>query len=270
MKSNKLHLYLAWGCPFCHRVYAAICITGLSSLVSITWTKNIKNSSGWKIGNGEDPLFGLTSIKEIYRKIAPEKSLKPSVPLLVDLEQRQFLSSESAEITRLFSSGLGGLFPVITNIAPEHLIDSIDSWNQWLHENINRRVYQVGFSTSQQDYEKNVGELFQALDSLEGILATQPFLLGEQLTESDLYLFATLIRFDSVYYPLFKCSYRRIVDYDALAGYMLRLREIEPIESSFDEYLIRQHYFCSTMHVGGEERILNPSRIIPVSLYGKY
>lgn len=259
----KLHLFLAWGCPFCHRVYAAILITGLSPLVSITWTQNIKNSSGWKIGSGEDPLFGFTSLKEIYKNIAFEEGQKPSVPLLVDLEKRQFLSSDSMAITRLFTSGLNGRFPVKRNIAPESLINSINSCNEWLHKKINRQVYRVGFSTSQKEYEAKVEELFQALDYLEDLLACQPFLLGEQLTESDIYLFATLIRFDCVYYPLFKCSYRHIADYDALSSFMLRLRKVDHIESSFDEYLIRQHYFCSTMHVDGEERDLNPSRIIP-------
>lgn len=265
-KNLKLHLYLAWACPFCHRVLAALLLAGFSQQVSITWMRTIKTVAGWEIATGDDPLFGETSLDRIYEKLAAHNSLAASVPLLVDLNSGQMLSTSSAEITRFFSTGMNGAYPVKQQLAPSKLVADINHMNQWLHENINRAVYRVGFATEQSDYEIKVNKLFYALDSLEQRLGQQPFLLGEMLTESDLYLLATLVRFDSVYYPLFRCSYRYIADYPLLSEYLSRLCAIEGIADTFNITLNKQHYYCSTMHVDGEIRDLNPSRIIPVAL----
>lgn len=263
-KKLKLHLYLASACPFCHRVLAALVLTGLREKVRITWMRNIKKASGWEIATGDDPLLGETTLKHVYEKINLHNSQTPSVPLLVDLNTEKFLSASSAEITRFFSTGMNGTYPVRQQLAPSLLIEDINSMNQWLHENINRAVYRVGFATEQGDYEIKVSKLFQAIDKLEQRLGQQPFLLGDKLTESDLYLLATLVRFDNVYYPLFRCSYRYIADYPAIISYLNRLHTMEGIVDTYNNKLNKQHYYCSVMHVDGELRDLNPSRIIPV------
>jgi putative glutathione S-transferase len=159
---------------------------------------------------------------------------------------------------------MNGKYPVDRDLAPAELIEKIDSMNAWLHDNINRAVYVVGFAKEQQDYQEKVMHLFKSLDVMERRLANQPFLLGNSITESDLYLLATLVRFDNIYYPLFRCTYRRIVDYPALSSYLKRLEAIDGVPDTYDHALNKQHYFCSVMHVGGEILDFNPSRLIPV------
>ena len=166
-------------------------------------------------------------------------------------------------MTRFFSRGMNEAYAVKRDLCPVELTNEIDSMNTWLHANINRAVYQIGFANGQTDYEAKVMKLFQSLGELESRLAASPYLLGNKLTESDLCLLATLVRFDSVYYLLFRCSVRRISDYGALSGYLARLQSINGIAGTYDHALIREHYYCSTMHVNGEIRDLNPSRIIP-------
>ena len=82
---TQLHLYLAWGCPFCHRVLATLALTGLKDQVTYTWMRNVKNVAGWEIEPGNDPLFGATFLREIYEQLEPGAGHTPSVPLLVDL-----------------------------------------------------------------------------------------------------------------------------------------------------------------------------------------
>ena len=159
---------------------------------------------------------------------------------------------------------MNGAYAVKRDLCPVDLIEAIDSMNAWLHANVNRAVYQVGFANEQADYEAKVMKLFQSMDELEARLSASPYVLGNKLTESDLYLLPTLVRFDSVYYPLFRCSIRRIADYAALTEYLARLHSINRIADTYDHALIREHYFCSIMHVNGETRDLNPSRIIPM------
>lgn len=261
---SRLHLYLAWGCPFCHRVLAALALTDLAGRVTITWMRNIKGPAGWEISPGDDPLFAETSMKHVYERLEPSAGHRPSVPLLVDLSSRTLLSTSSSEITRFLVRGMNGAYMVDRDLAPEELVEQIDSLNGWLHDNVNRAVYEVGFASEQRDYEEKVTKLFQSLDELESRLTVQPFLLGDDVTESDLYLLATLDRFDTIYYPLFRCTYRRIADYPALSRYLCQLENLEGISGTIDHALNKQHYFCSVMHVGDEVLDFNPSRLVPV------
>src|SRR5436190_1061495 len=68
---------------------------------------------------------------------------------------------------------------------------------------INNGVYRAGFAGSQVAYETAVRELFAALAHWEDVLADQPFLCGARMTEADIALFTTLLRFDLVYYGHF-------------------------------------------------------------------
>ena len=262
--NSKLHLYLAWGCPFCHRVIAALTLAGLNEQVTITWMENIKGSEGWQIKAGDDPLFAATSLRTVYVKLGASKDSRPSVPLLVDASTQELLSTSSSAITRFFVRGMQGAYPVNCDLAPMHLVAKIDSMNAWLHDNVNRAVYAVGFASRQRDYEAKVECLFQSLDELDQFLNDRVFLLGDALTESDLYLLSTLVRFDTIYYPLFRCSYRRIADYPGLSAYLGRLLNVEGISSTFDHALNKQHYYCSVMHVGDEVLNFNPARLVPV------
>lgn len=261
---TRLHLYLAWGCPFCHRVLATLALTGLKDQVTYTWMRNVKNEAGWEIEPGKDPLFGATFLRDIYERLESGAGHRPSVPLLVDLSSKTLLSSSSAETTRYFARGMNGSCSVLRELCPVDLVQQIDSMNAWLHDHVNRAVYIVGFATEQADYEEKVGMLFSSLDQLDSRLAAQPYLLGNTLTESDLYLLATLERFDSVYYPLFKCSYRRVADYSALSDYRERLMAIDGVAETYNHACTKEHYYLSVMHVDGQVRDLNPSRLVPV------
>lgn len=264
---TQLHLYLAWGCPFCHRILAALAVTKLEDNISITWMENIKGEAGWKIKPDEEPLFNTGSLKAVYQQLEPTTKHRYSVPLLVNKKSKTLLSTNSPEIVRYVSKGFDDAFSVAHNIAPKELVEAIDDMNRWLHDKINRAVYLVGFATKQSDYEEKLNEFFKALDKLDERLTEQLFLFGNNLTESDLYLLATLERFDSIYFRLFKCSLKRIADYPALSRYHKQLRSMKPLASSYQPELTKEHYFMSTMHVLGEARELNPSKIIPVDYH---
>lgn len=261
---TMFHMYVARGCPFCHRVLATLALTGLKDQVTYTWMRNVKSEAGWEIEPGKDPLFGANFLREVYEQLEPGAGRRKSVPLLVDLSSKTLLSISSAEMTRYFARGMNGAHSVPRELSPVDLVEQIDAMNAWLHSHVNRAVYTVAFATEQADYEEKVGNLFRSLDELESRLTTQSYLLGNTLTESDLYLLATLERFDSVYYPLFKCGYRRIADYPVLSNYHERLAAIDGVAETYSHACTKEHYYRSVMHVDGQVRDLNPSRLVPV------
>jgi putative glutathione S-transferase len=163
---RQLHLYLAWGCPFCHRILAALAITKLEDNISITWMENIKGEAGWKMYFLDEPLFNSDSLKAVYQQLEPTVEHRYSVPLLVDKKNNILLSTSSSEIVRYITKGFDGTFSVAYDLLPNKFIKDIDEMNQWLHDKINRAVYLVGFATQQPDYEEKLNELFKALDEL--------------------------------------------------------------------------------------------------------
>jgi glutathionyl-hydroquinone reductase len=125
-----------------------------------------------------------------------------------------------------------------------------------VYEDVNNGVYKAGFAAAQAPYEAAVDALFARLDWLEARLAHQRFLVGDQISEADVRLFTTLVRFDTVYYLLFKTNLRRIVDYPNLWGYLRDLYQRPGFgdSTSFDH--------IKPMYYAGINR-LNPLRIVP-------
>ncbi len=119
-------------------------------------------------------------------------------------------------------------------------------------------VYKCGFAQSQAAYNENYNNLFNALDQVEHILSKSRYLVGNQLTESDVRLFTTLIRFDAVYNVHFKCNGRRIIDYPNIHGYMCDLynHSSGAFSDTTNITHIKHHYYESHQHI-------NPARIVP-------
>jgi len=95
---------------------------------------------------------------------------------------------------------------------PENLRKQIDETNAWTYENVNNGVYKCGFATTQEAYEKAIKPLFDSLDKIEKHLSTSegPFYWGKHITEGDVRLYTTIVRFDPVYVQHFKTNIRDI------------------------------------------------------------
>jgi putative glutathione S-transferase len=145
------------------------------------------------------------------------------------------VNNESSEIVRMLFESFDNLLPPERReinkgdaaLIPEHLRTQIEEMNSWVYDYINNGVYKVGFANSQAAYDEHIKNLFLAFDRLEIHLSQpghQPFLFGSTVTESDIRLYTTLIRFDIAYYPLFKCNIKMIRhDYPRLHNWLRQL-----------------------------------------------
>jgi putative glutathione S-transferase len=88
----------------------------------------------------------------------------------------------------------------------------IETTNEWTYNDINNGVYKSGFATTQEAYEKAVTTLFNSLDRVEKHLSETegPYYYGKNITEADVRLFTTIVRFDVVYVQHFKTNIRDI------------------------------------------------------------
>ncbi len=176
------------------------------------------------------------------------------MPVLWDRERATIVSNESAEILRMLNGAFGGAGP---DLYPADLAQAIDAVNARVYDAVNNGVYKAGFATAQGAYEEAVTALFAELDSLEARLDRSRYLLGDRLTEADIRLFTTLVRFDAVYVGHFKCNRRRIADYPNLSNYLRDLYALPGVAGTVNLTHIKRHYYES-------HATINPTGIVPL------
>lgn len=203
---------------------------------STTFVGVDENTERLFIDGTNDPHYNTRSIKELYKKSDPEYQGVFSVPLLWDLKTQTIVNNDSGEIVRLLNSGVFDEFIESTgsakdkiDLAPVDLIPQLDEYNKWLQVNINSGVYKVNNATTQEEYENQSKNLYKSLDAIETKLSniysdleskygkdnktqilSKFYLFNNQITDSDIRLFTTIVRFDPAYYSHFNCNFRSI------------------------------------------------------------
>lgn len=260
-ESGRYHLYISLACPWASRTLIMRKLKGLEEYISLSIVHPLMLENGWTFADGpgvfNDPLFNSDYLYQVYLKADPHYTGRVTVPVLWDKKTNTIVSNESAEIMRMFNTAFNDITGNYDDYYPEHLQTEIDAMNDFVYPNINNGVYKAGFSTNQKVYEKEVKNLFAALDKLEEHLADKDYLVGNQLTEADIRLFTTLVRFDPVYFGHFKCNIKALVDYPNLWNYTKRLYNHASIAETVDFDHIKQHYY-------GSHKTINPTGVVPV------
>ncbi|MFC3052051.1 glutathione S-transferase family protein [Kordiimonas pumila] len=260
-EDGRYHLYVSYACPWAHRTLIMLALKGLEPMidVSVVGMKMLEN--GWTFdttdGSTGDPLFGARHMHEIYTQADPSYSGRVTVPVLWDKQQKTIVNNESADIIRMLSTAFDGLGAKPGDYYPAALKGQIDTINARVYDTVNNGVYKAGFATTQEAYEEAIKPLFETLAWLDGKLAQSRFLLGNTLTEADIRLFTTLIRFDAVYVGHFKCNLQQIADFPNLSGYVRDLYQMPEIRPTVHMDHIKTHYYASHKHI-------NPTGIIPL------
>eukprot|EP00470_Lotharella_oceanica_P015796 CAMPEP_0170179618 /NCGR_PEP_ID=MMETSP0040_2-20121228/18579_1 /TAXON_ID=641309 /ORGANISM="Lotharella oceanica, Strain CCMP622" /LENGTH=366 /DNA_ID=CAMNT_0010423835 /DNA_START=51 /DNA_END=1151 /DNA_ORIENTATION=+ len=184
---------------------------------------------------------------------------KFSVPVLWDKEEGVIVNNESEDILRLFNAKFNDFSepgPATPDLYPDHLVSQIQKVNSWVYDHINNGVYKCGFAKSQKAYDEAIESLYIHLDKAEDILSRQRYLCGSTMTEADIRLFMTLVRFDEVYAVYFKCNKKLISQYPNLLNYCRDLYQTPGIGESINMDHIKKHYYTS-------HPILNHYAIVP-------
>lgn len=261
-EAGRYHLYVSLACPWAHRTLIMRTLKGLNDVISVDVVHPLMLESGWSFdadveGATGDSLYGSRFFHEIYTRADPQYTGRVTVPVLWDKQRETIVSNESSEIIRMLNAAFDDVGAKPGGFYPQVLREEIDRVNEWIYSSVNNGVYRAGFATTQGAYDEAVTDLFDALNQLEQRLSHQRYLLGSELSEADIRLFTTLVRFDSVYVSHFKCDRHRIADYPALSGYLRELYQLEGVAETTHMEHIRHHYFCS-------HRMINPTGIIPV------
>jgi len=253
---DRYHLYVSLACPWAHRTLIFRKLKALEGIVPVTVVHPHMLDQGWTFSPEPEPLYGFTRVYQLYALADPHYNGRATIPLLWDKQQQAIVCNESAEIIRIFNSAFDVLTGNMDDYYPEALRDDIDAVNTFIYDKINNGVYKCGFATAQRAYDDAFDQLFAALDEIEARLAGRDYLVGEQLSEADIRLYTTLIRFDAVYYGHFKCNRNRIAEMPNLWRYLKHLYAMPAFHETTDFEHIKQHYYYS-------HESINPTRIVP-------
>ncbi|WP_303288471.1 glutathione S-transferase family protein [Marinobacter sp. SS8-8] len=257
---ERYHLYVAYICPWASRALMARELKGLKDVIGVTVVNPRLTDQGWQFGGypgaQEDALNGSRYMHELYTRADPDISGRATVPVLWDKHTGTIVNNESADILRMLNTAFSGIVDQGANLYPPGLAGEIDRLNGYLYTNLNNGVYQAGFASSQAAYDEAYSKVFAALDEMESRLADgRRYLFGDQLTETDIRLFVTLVRFDAAYHGLFKCNRNTLSAMPRLHDYMHRILALDGIANTVNLDHIKVGYYSI--------KALNPSGIVP-------
>jgi len=257
---GRYHLYASLACPWAHRTLIMRALKGLESMISVSVVHWRMLENGWTFENGPgvvpDPIHGARYLYEVYRAADAKYTGRVTTPVLWDRNRATIVNNESAEIIRMFNSAFDAVGAKPGDFYPAELREEIDAVNERVYATLNNGVYRAGFATTQAAYDEAVAPVFETLDWLEERLADRRYLCGERLTEADVRLLPTLLRFDLVYHGHFKCNLRRLVDYPRLWAYARDALHTPGVAATFDPVHAKRHYYESHPRI-------NPSGIVP-------
>jgi putative glutathione S-transferase len=260
VEPGRYRLVVARACPWANRAVIVRRLLGLEEVLSMGIAGPVHDERSWSFDldpDGRDPVLGIERLQEAFFKRDPEYPRGITVPAFVDIPTGQVVTNDFAQMTLDMSTEWTEYHrPGAPELYPEKLRDEIDDVAQKVFTDVNNAVYQAGFARSQEAYERAYSKLFARLDWLSERLAGQRYLVGDTITEADIRLFTTLVRFDAVYHGHFKCNRQKLTEMPVLWAYTRDLFQTPGFGDTIDFGQIKEHYYVVHKNV-------NPTGIVP-------
>lgn len=260
VEAGRYRLVVSRACPWANRAIIVRRLLGLEDAISMGVCGPTHDARSWTFDldpGGVDPVLGIPRIQDAYFKRDPEYPRGITVPAIVDVPSGQVVTNDYAQITLDMSTQWRAFHREgAPDLYPEPLREEIDQVARKVFTDVNNGVYRCGFAGSQESYERAYRRLFSRLDWLSERLAGQRYLVGDTITEADIRLFTTLVRFDAVYHGHFKCNRSKLTEMPVLWAYARDLFQTPGFGDTIDFEHIKQHYY-----VVHED--INPTRIVP-------
>ncbi|UOX92014.1 glutathione S-transferase C-terminal domain-containing protein [Amycolatopsis sp. FBCC-B4732] len=261
VEPGRYRLVVARACPWANRAVIVRRLLGLEPVLSMGIAGPVHDERSWSFDldpGGRDPVLGIERLQEAFFKRDPQYPRGITVPAFVDVPTGQVVTNDFAQMTLDMSTEWTAYHrDGAPELYPEKLRDEIDDVAQKVFTDVNNAVYQCGFARSQEAYEHSYRKLFARLDWLSERLAGQRYLVGDTITEADVRLFTTLVRFDAVYHGHFKCNRQKLTELPVLWAYTRDLFQTPGFGDTIDFPQIKEHYYVVHENV-------NPTGIVPL------
>jgi putative glutathione S-transferase len=261
VEPKRYRLVVARACPWANRAVIVRRLLGLEPAISLGIASAVHDERSWRFHNDpddRDPVLGIEYLREAYENAQPGYDDGVTVPTMVEVATGKAVTNNFQQLTLDFSTQWREFHrPGAPDLYPEHLRAEIDAINEVVYHDVNNGVYKCGFARSQEAYDRAYEALFARLDQLSERLATRRYLVGDTITEADIRLWTTLVRFDAVYHGHFKCNRQKLAEMPVLWAYARDLFQTPGFGDTIDFDQIKQHYY-------GVHAEINPTGIVPL------
>ena len=248
VEKGRYHLVWAKLCHWSNRASIVRELLGLEDAISVNMVDHAKHEKnlGWEFVYDKDhidPVLGIQFLSEAYYKADDDYTGRTTVPALIDTKTGKVVNNDYTWLTNYFEVDFKPFHKKgAPDLYPEDLREEIDKLNDIIFREVNNGVYKAGFARKQKAYDRAYNMVFNRLDWLEERLANQRYLFGDRLTESDVRLYVTLVRFDCAYYPVFRLNKKLLRDYPNLWGYARDLYQTPGFGDTTNFAAIKKHY----------------------------
>jgi putative glutathione S-transferase len=260
VEPGRYRLVVSRACPWANRSSIVRRLLGLEDAISLGICGPTHDARSWTFDldpGGRDPVLGYERLQEAFFARYPDYPRGITVPAVVDVPTGAVVTNDFPQITiDLSLEWVEHHREGAPQLYPEHLRAEIDEVNRHVFRDVNNGVYRCGFAGTQQAYEKAYDRLFHRMDWLSERLAGQRYLVGDTITEADVRLFTTLVRWDPVYHGHFKCNRQKLTEMPVLWAYARDLFQTPGFGDTIDFDHIKRHYY--EVH-----RDINPTGVVP-------
>ncbi|MEU6864273.1 glutathione S-transferase C-terminal domain-containing protein [Streptomyces sp. NPDC046876] len=260
IEPGRYRLVVSRACPWASRAVIVRRLLGLEEALPMAIAGPVHDERSWSFDldpGGRDPVLGIERLQEAYLARDPGYDRGITVPAIVDVPTGKVVTNDFPQITIDLSlqwrahhrAGAPELYPPV--LRPE-----IDAVNDVVYRDVNNGVYRAGFAGSQEAYTAAYERLFARLDWISARLTRSRYLVGDRITEADVRLFTTLVRFDAVYHGHFKCNRHKLAEMPVLWAYARDLFQTPGFGDTVDFDHIKRHYYLVHQDI-------NPTGIVP-------
>ncbi|MBC3983278.1 glutathione S-transferase C-terminal domain-containing protein [Streptomyces sp. AC536] len=259
VEAGRYRLIASRACPWASRAVIARRLLGLEDALSLGIADPLQDDRSWRFTldpDGRDPVLGIRFLSQAYDARASEYPGGVSVPAVVDVPSGQLVTNDYQQLTLDLATEWTALHrPGAPDLYPAALRAEMDQLMATIGRDLNNGVYKAGFATEQAEYERACRALFQCWEQVSQRLADRRYLMGDTITEADIRLFTTLVRFDVVYHGHFKCNRWKLAEDPVLWAYARDLFQTPGFGDTVDFDHIKRHYY--QVHTG-----INPTRVV--------
>lgn len=232
---RRYRLHLSLPCSHCLRIAITHSLLGLDEALPVTLLPAVP----------DDADGGHSGLRPLYDASSHRYPGPAAAPVLSDDWTGRIVSTHTSDILRDLARHFGCDHPDRPALYPHGTEAEIEAVEHLCEHRINEAAQHAGRADTDATVRQTaLTSLLRVLGSLEGRLASQDFLLGDEMTAADVQLWVTLVQLDTVHrLHLDAAAVHHIADHPHLWAYARRLAAQPAFGTHLDlDGIARRHH----------------------------